>query len=243
MLNLITVCTDVYPMYYARKIHRRFNEMTNFEVKNWCITDRPDQIKDLAEPIEPPFKGRGWWNKMKVYDSFYEGNALYLDIDNVLIRNFDDEINVALSALDNEKCKIACVSDAIGFHHNHFSSSMMVLKSGNMQKIWDDFELEVQVSYDNFEYEGGDQVYTGHRLKEWINAGYEIYWMDEFHRKLKLNLKYHLGEYVGKGWNQGGAWSFKTVLPNDCKIVDCGGEPKPTELLHLPYIQRCWMEA
>ena len=31
---------------------------------------------------------------MKVYDSFYEGNALYLDIDNVLIRNFDDEINV-----------------------------------------------------------------------------------------------------------------------------------------------------
>ena len=61
---------------------------------------------------------------------------------------------------------------------------------------------------------------------------YEIYWMDEFHRNLKLNLKYHLGEYVGKGWNQGGAWSFKTVLLNDCKIVDCGGEPKPTELLH-----------
>ena len=149
-------------MYYARKIHRRFNEMTNFEVKNWCITDRPDQIKDLAEPIEPPFKGRGWWNKMKVYDSFYEGNALYLDIDNVLIRNFDDEINVALSALDNEKCKIACVSDAIGFHHNHFSSSMMVLKSGNMQKIWDDFELEVQVSYENFEYEGKGRAIETH---------------------------------------------------------------------------------
>ena len=33
MLNLITVCTDVYTMYYARKIHRRFNEIDQFRSK------------------------------------------------------------------------------------------------------------------------------------------------------------------------------------------------------------------
>lgn len=236
-LNLITVCTDAYPMEYARKLITRFKELSDFDVKAYCITDRPDEISDIAETIEPPFgAGKGWWNKMKAYDSFYEGYAVYLDIDTVLIKNFDDEIKDAMAQLDKENVKIACVSDAIGWMNNKYSSSMMVLKSGKMQDIHDLFSLEVQWLG---EYQGGDQVWTGRLLDEWKAGGYsDVYYMDEeFNKNLKLNLKFHLGKKIF------GEWKFPNRIPVQCKIVDCGGRPKPNHLEFLPYIKKAWHDV
>lgn len=221
-------------MEYARKLIKRFTNLTNYNVKAWCITDRPDEISDLATPIKPPFgKGKGWWNKMKVYDSFYEGNALYLDIDTVLIKNFDDEIREAEDALEWMNIKVACVSDAIGWKNNKYSSSMMVLKSGKMQDV---YELFVYESWRLFDYDGGDQVWTGRLLEEWRPGGLsDIYYIDEkVNSNLKLNLKFHLGEKIL------GHWKFPKYIPNTCKIVDCGGKPKPHELEYLPYIKEAW---
>ena len=224
-IAFITVCTDVYPMEYARKIIKRFTELTKFEVKSYCITDRPDEISDIATPVEPPFKKKGWWNKMKVYDSFYEEDfALYLDIDTVLIKNFDEDIERAVKSLD--KYKNAVVSDAIGWKNNKYSSSMMVLKKGNMKDVWDVFQ---QNSWRLFDYDGGDQVWTGRLLK---NS--DIFYMDEKNKNLKLNLKFHLGEKIF------GQWKFPTYLPSSCKIVDCGGRPKPHDLEYLNYIKENW---
>src|SRR5210317_2262191 len=112
MINLITVCTDAYPTQYARILIKRFLSLTELPVKVWCITDRPEEIQDLAETIEPPFGPKmGWWNKMKVYDSFYEGYAVYMDIDTVLVKNFDEEIIRSVANLDSSDYKVACVSD------------------------------------------------------------------------------------------------------------------------------------
>lgn len=237
MINLITVCTDQYPMVYARKLITRFKELSGYDVQAWCITDRPDEISDIANTIEPPFgAGKGWWNKMKAYDSFYEGYAVYLDIDTVLIKNFDDEIRESLLALESEVVKVACVSDAIGWKNNKFSSSMMILKSGKMQEVWELFNLD---SWRLFDYDGGDQVWTGRLLEEWRPGGYsEIYYIDEeFNQNLKLNLKFHLGSKVL------GNWIFPKYIPSGCKIVDCGGKPKPHELEYLPYIKKAWHDV
>lgn len=236
-LNLITVCTDAYPMIYARKLITRFKQLTNYEVTAWCITDRPDEISDIANVIEPPFgEGRGWWNKMKVYDDFYEGNAVYMDIDTVLIKNFDDELRDAIMALEDERVKVACVSDAIGWKNNKYSSSMMVLKSGRMKDVWSLFELD---SWRLFNYDGGDQVWTGRLLEEWVPGGYsEVYYMDErCNKSLKLNLKFHLGQKIL------GQWKFPSYIPADCKIVDCGGRPKPHQLGELSYIKKAWHDV
>jgi len=163
MISLITVCTDAYPMLYARKLITRFKELSEFEVNAYCITDRPDEISDIATPVEPPYgAGKGWWNKMKVYDSFYKDEyAVYMDIDTVLIKNFDDEIKVAMGQLPRRNYKVACVSDAIGWKNNKYSSSMMVLKKGKMQDVHDLFNLE---SWRLFDYDGGDQVWVGRLL-------------------------------------------------------------------------------
>jgi len=224
-IAFITVCTDDYPMEYARKIIKRFTELTEFDVNAYCITDRPDEISDIATPVEPPFKKKGWWNKMKVYDSFCEEDfALYLDIDTVLIKNFDKDIERAVKSLD--KYKNAVVSDAILWKNNKYSSSMMVLKKGNMQDVWDVFERD---SWRLFDYDGGDQVWTGRLLKD-----SKIFYMDEKNKNIKLNLKFHLGEKIF------GQWKFPTYLPSSCKIVDCGGRPKPHDLEHLNYIKENW---
>lgn len=227
-LNLITVCTDAYPIEYARKLILRFKQLSSLKVTSYCVTDRPDEISDIAIPIEPPFgKDRGWWNKIKAYDGFYEGYAVYLDIDTVLIKNFDDEILDAISKLN--LYKVACVSDAIGWKDNKYSSSMMVLKSGNMQDIFETFNAS---SHRLFDYDGGDQVWTGHYLEMQKS---KIYYMDEeYNPQLKLNLKFHLGTKIL------GSWKFPSYVPTLCKIVDCGGKPKPHELFNLKYIKENW---
>lgn len=237
MIAFVTVCTDAYDMGYARKIIKRFKELTDLEVNAYCITDRPDAISDIATPIEPPFgAGKGWWNKMKVYDSFYEEEfALYLDIDTVLIKNFDDDVSRAMNTLKENRYKVACVSDAIGWKNNRYSSSMMVLKKGKMQKVWDLFKSE---SWRLFNYDGGDQVWTGKLLKTWESDGVsDVFYMDEKNTMLKLNLKFHLGHKIF------GVWKFPLSIPSSCKIVDCGGRPKPHELEYLKYIEENWHDV
>lgn len=236
-LSLLTVCTDAYPMIYARKIITRFKELTEYNVNAYCITDRPDEISDIATPIEPPFgAGKGWWNKMKVYDSFYEDDyAVYLDIDNVLIKEFDQDIRLAMSALQRDDTKVACVSDAIGWKNNKYSSSMMVLRKGKMQEVWQLFELE---SWRLWDYDGGDQVWTGRLLEEWAPSGVaKIHYMDEWNKYLKMNLKFHLGEKIM------GQWKFPSYIPPQCSIVDCGGRPKPHGLDNLKYIKENWHDV
>lgn len=231
-IALLTVCTDNYPMEYARKLILRFKQLSNHEVVPYCVTDRPKEISDVATTIDPPFgSGKGWWNKLVAYrNDIPEDIIVYLDIDTVLIKNFDEEISVAINKL-KESYDVACVSDAIGWKNNKYSSSMMVLD--NFRKTMDDI-FEQFNRTKPFNYDGGDQVYTGHLIAK---MGKKVYYMDESYKMLKLNLKFHLGEKIM------GQWKFPSYLPSQCKIVDCGGRPKPHELESLKYIKENWHDV
>lgn len=228
MIALLTVCTDAYPMIYARKLITRFKELTNYDVTAYCVTDRPEEIDDIATPIEPPFgAGRGWWNKLVAYNNnISEKYIVYLDIDTVLVKNFDHEIDSAIAHFEHGGYDVACVSDAIGWKNNKYSSSMMVLKHGSMEEVFYDFDKNRL-----FDYDGGDQVYTGHLIQR---LGKKVYYIDEQYPNLKLNLKFHLGQKIL------GQWKFPSYLPFECKIVDCGGRPKPHDLEYLSYIKENW---
>lgn len=230
MIALLTVCTDAYPMEYARKLIKRFVDLTSYDVQPYCVTDRPDEVSDIAIPIEPPFgSGKGWWNKLVAYkNDIPQDYIVYLDIDTVLIRNFDEEISASISRLEGD-CDIACVSDAIMWKDNKYSSSMMVLKQGMMDEIYEAFEKNP-----DFNYDGGDQVYTGRLIQ---NLGKKVYYIDETYPKLKMNLKFHLGTKIL------GQWKFPSYIPFDCKIVDCGGRPKPHDLQDLGYIKENWHDV
>ena len=230
MIALLTVCTDAYPMEYACKLIKRFVQLTDYDVKPYCVTDRPDEVSHIATPIEPPFgSGKGWWNKLIAYkNDIPEKHIVYLDIDTVLVKNFDEEISAAITQLENGY-DVACVSDAIMWKNNKYSSSMMVVKKESMNEIYETFEQRP-----DFDYDGGDQVYTG-RLIE--NLGKKVYYIDETYPNLKMNLKFHLGEKIL------GQWKFPSYIPFDCKIVDCGGRAKPHDLQNLKYIKENWHDV
>ena len=54
MINLVTVCTDSYPMIYAEKLHKQFRRLSNLKVEHHCITDRPDELPKFVKPIISP---------------------------------------------------------------------------------------------------------------------------------------------------------------------------------------------
>lgn len=222
-INLITVCTNTYPTYYARKLIKRFTEVTNLDVTPYCITDRPEDLFDVCTTIPNPEGWQGWWNKMMVYgDQMPDGYNLYMDIDTVIVKNFDEEIEHAVK----QNKKISCVSDAIMWMNNKFSSSVMIVEKNRMLDVYNRFVAQAHALQD---FRGGDQVWTGQFLNE-----KDIFYIDETFPNFKLNLKFHLGEKIM------GQWKFPQHLSSKVKIVDCGGRPKPHELPHLPYIKENW---
>ena len=224
MINLITVCTDTYPMIYPRKLIKRFGELTNLEFRPYCITDRPDEISDIATPIEPKVKAKGWWNKMHLYGpQIPSGWCLYLDLDIVLCQNFDKEIQWTLE----QDSPLAVVSDAIGWMNNKYSSSMVIFKSQSQLPIYERW-LTSRKQLERFD--GGDQVWTGQFVKD-------VIYIDEQFPNLKKNLKFHLGKKIF------GEWQFPEYISNKIKMVDCGGHPKPHAITNLEYITKNWHEV
>lgn len=225
-LNLITVCVDAYPIEYARKLITRFKQVTKFDVKPYCITDRPDQIKDIATVITPPVKVNGWWNKMFMYsDLMPSGWNLYMDLDIVICNSFDEELEWIIEQ-DKPLC---CVSDAIEWLNNKYSSSMVMLKAGENSWIYDAwFEKYKKL----LGYQGGDQVWTGRLMKR---KGIDVLYVDEKFPHIKANLKFHLAQTLGEG-----RMEVPLEISPSIKMVDCGGRPKPHELPQIPYIAKCW---
>lgn len=225
-INLLTVCTGKYPIKYAEKLVRQFERLTTFTVSPYCITDRPDKVLHFADALEPPFETVGWWNKMFCYsDMMPSGWNLYLDIDMVLCRNFDEEILYAIE----QNQKVSCFSDAVKWCDNLFNSSFMVFKTGSMSDVYSKW-LEEHESLHN--YKGGDQVWTGRLLKE---TKQKILYLDRKYPKTKQSLKFQLGTRVGPH-----KYTYPASISKEVKIVDCNGNPKPDQLSSLSYIKHNW---
>ena len=224
MINLITVCTDAYPMIYAEKLHRQFANLTQLDVSHWCITDRPLELSKLIKPIAPFKKSKGWWNKINLYNSqMPKGYILYMDLDIVILNNFDQEI-IEMTKKEETMC---CVSDAINWMGVRFSSSLMCFESGVHSEIFEKFKKkENEIN----ELKGGDQVWTGPQLNS-------VCYIDDFFPNLKKNFKFHLAQRDGNNL------TLPLHLDEKIKLVDCGGKPKPHELEALPYIKRNWHDV
>ena len=222
--NFITVCTNDYPMHYAEVITKRFQSLTEIDFNYYCFTDRPKDITGWATPLELFKPSNGWWNKMNLYSSSMpEGTNLYMDIDIVIRKNFDEEIQWAHENIKD----IGCISDAIGWKGERFSSSFMIMKSGKLDHIFQEF---VEQYDEAILTEGGDQIWTGPRLGD-------VLFIDEQFPNLKKNLKFDLGKVDGNKIH------LPMKIEESIKLVDCGGRPKPHELSQLSYIKENWHDV
>jgi len=221
-MNFITVCTDTYPMIYAEKITRRLVELSNINFDCYCLTDRPDEVGDWATPLPLTIKAGGWWNKLNLFSpNMPEGWNLYLDIDILLKTNFDNELRWAVQNTQ----QIACISDAINWLDNKFSSSLMIFKTGALDDLYYDFQ-SAHKDLDGFV--GGDQVWMGPRLKS-------VTYIDEEFPFLKHNLKHDLSDKTDPGYIK-----LPKIIPSKVKMIDCGGDPRVEDLCVLPYVKKYW---
>jgi len=220
-INLLTVCTEKFPTLYARKLIKRFGQITNLNFTPYCLTDRPREIADVAQSLDRAVNAKGWWNKVLLFNpELPEGWNLYLDLDIVLLDNFDREIMYAI----NENHQMACVSDAIAWMGEKFNSSLMIFKTGALDYIYRNF---INSGVSLFDRPGGDQVWVGPQL-------YDILYIDEKYPNLKKNLKCHIGTMDGD------RLSIPFEIDEQIKMIDCSGDPKPHQLEKVPYIKRNW---
>jgi len=226
-INLLTVCTDTYPIEYARKLITKVQQVSNLEFVPYCITDRPKMFETagFATPITNAPGVTSWWNKVLLFNpNMPDGWNLYMDLDIVVQQNFDEEI---MWAIDNGfDDYITCVSDAISWMGNHFSSSWMMFKTGKQTYIYDAFMKNIPEIQKDV---GGDQVWIGKQMYP------KTRYIDQVYPNLKKNLKFHLGKK-----NIVGDWCFPEHLDRNIKLVDCGGRPKPHDLDYLYYIKENW---
>jgi hypothetical protein len=222
-INFICVCTGSYDIRYARVLINRIKSLSKIEFKYYCITDRPNEILDLAIPLQPNPFSTGWWNKMELHGpNMPDGWNLYLDLDIVIFQNFDEEIMWSIS----KQPEMACVSDAVNWMGCKFNSSLMIYKSFSHLEIYKKYELEK----DNLQnYSGGDQVWIGPQLKN-------IIYIDETYPNLKKSLKFQLAKIE----KSTGKLLVPNQLSDEIKMMDCSGKPKPHELEMLPYVKQNW---
>ena len=224
-INLLTVCTEAYPMIYAEKLTKRLSMLSGHEITPYCMTDRPEQINGWANPIAADPESHGWWHKVNLFDpNMPSGWNLYLDIDIVIINNFDEEIEWILS----KKPSMACVADAINWMGVKFNSSLMVFETGshvNLHKLYSENKEELQTK------PGGDQVWAGPKLKD-------VLYVNEKFPYLKKSLKFDLAVSTNDG-----NIALPLSIPSNIKMVDCSGRPKPHELLAVSYIKRNWHDV
>jgi hypothetical protein len=168
---------------------------------------------------------RGWWNKVLLFDpELPPGINVYVDLDTVIIQNFDEEIAFAIQKVE-EGAEMCCVSDAISWLGCKFSSSLMIFRTGAAAGIWEEF----QSSWEKIERRpGGDQVWMAPMLKR-------ICYLDESYPNLKKNLKFQLAKKT-----EDGRFILPSELPDVVKLVSCSGRPKPHELAALPYVKAFW---
>ena len=81
-----------------------------------------------------------------------------MDLDIVILQNFDDEIIEMTKSIE----QMCCVSDAINWMGERFSSSLMCFESGALSHIFDHF-IKTESVINN--REGGDQVWIGPQLE------------------------------------------------------------------------------
>lgn len=224
-INFITVCTEKYPLMYAEKITKQFQRKTNLDIDYYCLSDRPDDIGDWAKPLKLPLATQGWWNKINLYShDMPQGWLLYLDLDMVIIDNFDNEILWVIA----QNRDIACVRDAIDWLGSPYNSSFLIIKSGTQQHLFNEFKQNQQQLLN---FHGGDQVWANDKIKN------PLFINDKF-PNLKLNFKFQLSQMDGQYIIP------PKILPyHDIKIIDCSGQAKPHELEQLDYIKENWHDV
>jgi len=227
---------DKYSEDYVTNLYEGVAAHTTYDFRFNVITDKPEIAKKIpcrVIPI-PNWKELGikifdhrkaWWFKMCMFDpaNAFGKNVLYMDLDVTIIRNID-------KFFGHEPKKFSILQD---FNRQYIpdyhvsNSSIMRWNPKRFSGIWKDFDDSKRHNVAHFR---GDQDYLTAYFARKENSKYKAWWPREWAMSWKWEL-----EKGGKRNNGTDRNSYiypdkPFVIPPECAVVVCHGDPKPSDI-------------
>lgn len=175
-----------------------------------CLTD-----KNIAgvECIRFDNEWPGWWSKIELFrKGLFKGPVLYLDLDTVLVSNFDSlfKCNQAIAMIDN-------------FYHPEYAGSGVLYWNGDMSFIYDAFRGSAENVMSLYQ-RWGDQLFI-ERLLKTRGCIKEVPRLHEWAKIVSYKR-----DIRDRG----------RVIPPGTQIICFHGTPKPHDSGVLPCVQKYW---
>lgn len=132
IVNFVSVWTgDKYAPEYVPILHNQMGRnCSEIEQRHWCITDRPEELPEMIEPIPADPSLPGWWQKLKLFDPanpWAEGDRIcFMDLDTCVVGRLEDMVQRKGMALD--------------WHTSSMGSAVLVWDHGEHSRIWTDYQ-------------------------------------------------------------------------------------------------------
>jgi len=235
--TLDVVCVwvgDKYSEDYVINLYNAVVRNTTHEIRFNVITDNSSiasKIPCRVIPI-PDWSNIGikmfdhrkaWWFKMCMFDptNGFGDNTLYFDLDLVIINSID-------KFFDHQQDKFSICQD---FNRQYVSdyrvsnSSIMKFSPEQVTGIWKEWSNNIQGIITRFR---GDQDFLTQYFdnnpdqKAWWPREWAMSWKWELEKGGKINNGTERSSYLQP--------DIPFILPEDCAVVVCHGDPKPHEI-------------
>ena len=236
---------DKYSEEYVINLYNGVKNNTTLPFRFNVITDKPQIANKLPCRVIPsPFPDwnirgidlmnhrKAWWAKMYMFSPECEFHkiVMYFDLDLVIINNIDRFYNYKQKRFvilqDFNRQYIA------DYHVSN--SSIMRFRPAKAVPIWEDFSKNILHNIQS--YRGDQDFMTAYFAK---NPKQKVWWPREWAMSWKWEVE--KGGKRNNGTNRDSYISPDTpfIIPEDCSIVVCHGDPKPSEI-HKK-IKRYWL--
>jgi hypothetical protein len=184
---------DKYDASYVNRLYKMVKKHFHMPFSFTCITDSPTGVSHeiCIEPLPLEYDLKEWWWKLTLFENLANEPTMFIDLDVVIQNDITDWINLIE---DGKLCTVKAYWKAhlhdYNPHNDHDLNSSVMLWSGDLTHIWEDFEKN-NTSYMN-EYRGIDSVLYNHHLDSitWIPRGNiysRLYGIDENRHWIRAN--------------------------------------------------------
>ncbi len=140
MINIVCVYKSGgdYDAKYVMALKVALEKYCYVDYNFYCLTDKPDEIKDYAKIILLEHNLPGWWSKIELFNPNINYNwdnnlVLYFDLDVLILKGIQKLIEVCLSFTEPLMLRSR---DPVGIEYNWPSSSIMSWVGTSMSEVY-----------------------------------------------------------------------------------------------------------
>jgi len=228
-------------LYHGIKKHTttdfRFNVITNHAHISKTIPCRIIPIPNWNHlGVNIMHHRKAWWFKMWMFnpEHKFSKNTLYFDLDVVIIRNIDKFFSYS----PKQFCILQDFNRQFIKDYKVCNSSIMKFNSKRHSDLWYEFD---QNKEHYMQCHRGDQDYIT-KYYEDRNIKHRSLWPREWAMSWKWEIEKGGKRNNGTDRNSWYHPDKPYVIPDDCSVVVCHGDPKPSEI-ECKFVKKNWINS